>query len=237
MPLFLVRRKVSEVPTSDDVPQADEQYSATFTDRAAAEEHARQLDWRDKLTRPPTTFDPFPWGAAWDQISTMPPPILRDWLRDDDIEPAGEIKSLPKHIRSFADEVTPWRHWWRNLVAPTKGKPRKLTKAQWERVWLGLNRFTTVEVVEAPPDAALTKAAAGRKKPATVYAVVHRDWHYNDEGYVGANGVQLVYRTRAAAERARDPAQRGIPEALREYPSVAYEYVVVELPLNQVVEG
>jgi hypothetical protein len=235
--LFVVRRKVSEVGTSDDVPEADAQYSATFTDRAAAEEHARRLDWHDKMTRKPADFDPFPWGATWDQICTMPPPILRDWLRDEDIEPAGEIKSLPKHIRSFSDEVTPWRHWWRELVAPKKGKPKKLTKAQWERIWLGLNRFTTTEVVEAPPDAALTKAAAGRKRPTVVYAVVHRDWHYNDEGYVGSNGVQLVYRTRAAAEKARDREEREIEPALREYPSVAYEYVVVELPLDQVAEG
>lgn len=237
MSLFVVRRKVSEAGVADDVPEAEAQYSATFTDRAMAEEHARQLDWHDKLTRKPAEFDPFPWGAKWDQISTMPPPILRDWLRDEDIEPAGEIQSLPKHIRSFADEVTPWRHWWRELTAPKKGKPKKLTKAQWERIWLGLNRFVTVEVVDAPPDAALTKSAGGKKPPAVVYAVVHRDWQFNDEANVGGNEVLTVYRTRAAAEKARDRAERAIEPALREYPSVAYDYVVVELPFDQLAEG
>lgn len=228
MSLFVVRRILASEYDFDGIPKAEWQYCAGFTTRKAATEHARRLDWAEKMSRPPAELDPFMWGAAWDQISTMPPSILRDWLRDEDIEPPPELDSVPAKDRRYG-EVVLWARWWLKLV-----KSKRMTKAKWERVWLGLNKFTTFEVVKGDPDAALKRA----KKAAVVYAVVQRGWYYNDEGFNGSNDLQEVYRTRAAAERARLRIEESTREAYGElWDDEVNEFVIVELPLDQVTEG
>jgi hypothetical protein len=97
-----------------------------------------------------------------------------------------------------------------------------------------LNKFATFEVVEGEPDPALKCA----KKVAVVYAVVQRGWCYNDVGYVGSNDLKEVCRTCAAAEKARMQAEERARESFGEFrDDVVNEFVVVELPLDQVTEG
>ncbi len=232
MTVFLVRRKAKSDCSRGDIPDPNVQYLGTFTTRAAADEFARRVDWEEKRTGDPATFDPFHYDATWDEVSSLPPTILRDWLRDENIEPPEPPEPPPPHKPHLAvSELSVWRNWWSEIAA---GK--ELSAAQWERVWLGLNRYSLFEVEESEPDAALRSAARAEPPPTVVYAVVHRSWEYDDCWYCGANSALTVYRTKHAAETARRAAEGEAGTGGENWNGGPNEFVVIELPLDQVAE-
>lgn len=258
MPLFLVRRIVGREYPGGQIPKPHEQYLVTFTDRAAAEHEAKRRDLAMKLATDPAALadeypgedylDPFS-TDSWESISSLPPAVLRDWLRDEGVEPPPELEpgqTVTVHEYEWAerrrrekqgewaDELGLWANWWDALRA----NPAALTRSQWERFWLGLDRDCWFEVAECPTDGGLVKALPTFKKPPVVYAVVASDWQYNDQHYGGSNDLLLAYRTFPEAERARRKAEADAFEEQRrnEYDSRP-RFVVVELPLDQVAEG
>lgn len=108
-----------------------------------------------------------------DQTS-MPEPVLCDWLLDHGIDPPAAEKKSGKRD---------WVKWWE------KQSPR-WTADQRAAAWEPLDRVRFFRVSERP------------RRP-VAYAVVQVVWGYNDEWfYPGAEGgqVQTLYRTRARAE-------------------------------------
>ncbi len=138
-----------------------------------AEEAA--ADGRDRERRVRERYNPFRFGTAWHHLTTLPPPVFRDWLMDADITPPP------------AEEVADWRPWWEAV----KGE---LTPARFARVWDGLNRVRFHDVIARRP--AEIAYCVNR-----VLWDYDDSWYY--AGHEGGEPLTL-YRTRERAERERE---------------------------------
>jgi hypothetical protein len=224
--VFVVRRRIdAEYREYHEVPEAGEQYAATCTTREAADEYARRLHREAAAELPFAEVNPFR-GAKYQDLTSFPPHVFRDWLRDADVEPPPEVAA--KRSRSGDPETTAWETWW-DAVADS------LTGSQRMRVWEGLNLFCLFEVVEV--EAGEPVNTAGR----VVYAVVCRNWQYDDSNYFGGNEPMAVYNTRGRAEeearklteagRVEVPAGEEFDEDGFDFDAAVGEYVVVELTI------
>jgi hypothetical protein len=229
--VFVVRKRVRDEVSRDDIPDPADQYWAAFDDRAAAEAHARALGRAAVLVGGATPENPFARGL--EAATSLPEPVFRDWLLDGGIDPpppvpppapppAGRGLSQPERRRaeqSARDRAAgAWRDWWdRDLDGG-----RLLTRDQLGRVLDALDRLPpwVYEVVAV--------AAAGPRRAGPVFAVVHAHWYYDDSHFCGANDAVTVYRTRAEAEAARDRRMKR-PEPTFYWDGDRDEYVVVEL--------
>ncbi len=143
-------------------------------DEARADAARREAEARSRI-------NPFRCGTTWADRCSLPEPVFSDFLRDGGIEPPA-----PRKARSKSKPAAPpdWAAWWdRNA--------RKLSAAQRERVWQGLDRLRFYEVSERPI------------RP-VAYAVVAVQWNYNDEWYYpGSEGghTQAAYRSRERADQ------------------------------------
>jgi hypothetical protein len=211
--VYAVRRKAEPEVSWDDIPTPAEQYAATFTTRAAAEEHARQLDAEVKRTLPLAGHNPF-YVYALDQLTSFPPYVFRDWLRDADIDP-------PRPCAKSEQESWVWAEWWNAVVDADA-----LTDAQRQRVWEGLNLYRFFEVVEIDAGERVDRPGLN-----VVYAVVHQHWEYDDCHYCGANDALAVFRTkgRAEAELRRLSEERQGSDDARHWNGGPDRFVVVEL--------
>jgi hypothetical protein len=189
--------------------------------REAADEHARRLHREAVAAEPFADANPFR-TAGYAGLTSFPPDVFRDWLRDEDIDPppaaVGRAALLPD------PETAIWAEWW-------DAATEVLSESQQRRVWDGLNLYCLYEVVEVEAGDKLTPA--GR----VVYAVVCRNWQYDDNVYYGANEVLTVFRTRARAEAEAktmaDEVRKAVGEDGDGWEDAAGEYVVVELALEE----
>lgn len=210
--LYAVRRKVLDEYSRNDIPKPEEQYLGTFTTRAAAEEYARQYDRETKQSLPLRGLWPFHF-AEYEQLTSLPPFALRDWLRDEGIDPPPVVD--PKQT----SEGRAWEEWWDRTA-----KADSLTPAQCARVWAGLNLYTLFEVEEVDAEQKIVPQRDG-----VVYAVVHRHWEYDDCHYCGSNDGLAVYRTKARAEEEVRRLERDRTPLQSYWNGGPNEYVVVEL--------
>ena len=122
-------------------------------------------------------YNPFHFGTAWHQLTTMPDYVYQDWLLDHGLEvPPG-----------LARDLKAWADWWDSTKATRDA-------AQTEAVWEGLNRVRFYDVI-------------ARRPSETGYCVSRILWDYDDSWYhAGHEGGQplKVYRTRQQAERERE---------------------------------
>jgi hypothetical protein len=181
----------------------DPEYAAAFTDRAAAEDHARRLDREYKRANHPVEPNPFD-RHRLDELTSFPEYALRDWLLDAGISPPA-VAALPtgQQLRGLTAEQKEeeielagrrvWADWWAAVMV---GKT--LTAEQTERVWEGFNLYA-FHVVR-PVEAADPVPPAAGPAPPQVYAVVHRHWSFNDSFYDETQALLRVFRTRVAAE-------------------------------------
>jgi len=219
---WLVRRKVERDPDdgsgsgSGDILDPGEQYWAVYETEAEAVRCARDLD-RAEMVVNGCRAKVFAWG--FEAATTLPEFALRDWMLDENIPvPDGST-------------ITDWRLWWVRM----RDTNRPITRAQFRHMLEALNKLPlyTYEVVPAPKAESEPLQAVG-------YAVIHRDWVYNDVGFNGGNEPVAVHRTRASAEAeaarrmAADPRFRGplCYGDTRHWQDGAADYVVVELPLH-----
>ncbi len=212
--VFVVRRKVPAEVTRDTIPKPAEQYAATFATAAAAADYARLLDRREKEATDPNTFNPF-FSMVYDDLTTFPPHVFRDWLLDVGIDPPPQVAGKHQQLKELEDVA--WAEWWRKTA--TTGD---LSAERWQKVWEGLNRLSFFEVEEVD-----TPETSPTKNPKRVYAVVRNDWTYNDYMYDGHNEAVAVYRTRAKAEAEAARQAEDIPNG---------RFVVIELPFAPEVE-
>lgn len=123
-----------------------------FSDRAAAE---RFRDARDAERRAQhrehNPFEPqFLDGQStegqsatppWEELSTLPPAALCDWLVEGGVEPPPFV-----FTRDTADDLSDldaWSDWWGDSVD-------HWTPEQFDRVWQGFDRFRFHDLVEVP---------------------------------------------------------------------------------------
>lgn len=215
---WLVRLKTATDPDngSCDIPNPSDQYWAMYETEAEAVERARELD-RAEMVVNGTAVKPFAQGL--EAATTFPEYALRDWLLDCDIPPPD------------GHTLTDWRVWWQHI----RGADRSLTREQFRHVLAALNQLPLYlyEVVPVP-------RADQEPLQAVGYAVVRRDWVYNDVGFDGDNTPIILHRTRAAAEQEADrratvdDRYRGplSVDGICQWQHGATDYVVVELPLS-----
>ena len=109
---------------------------AVFADRAAAERRCRELDAAVKRQPCPPGLMMW-WPDAPEELAaytTLPIPVLRDWLMDAGLEP-------PKKLKTIRDLTA----WWEKLGGSAATRP---TADQRAKFWEALNRFRFYEVRE-----------------------------------------------------------------------------------------
>jgi hypothetical protein len=146
-------------------------------DEARADADRREADARLRI-------NPFHCGTTWADRCSMPEPVFSDFLRDAGIEPPVPKKG---RSRSKPPEAPDWAAWWDRNAG-------KMSAAQHDRVWQGLDRLRFYEVSERPI------------RP-VAYAVVAVQWNYNDNWYYpGSEGghTQAAYRSRERADQECD---------------------------------
>jgi hypothetical protein len=242
--MFVVRRVAPDETYLDNIPEPREQYVAAFADKADAVAFARRHNREYIRTRLPTTLPTTdnPFDLGFDALTSLPPPVLKDWLMDRGIDPPPEPGDPPDygpqpkhmsatdwadHLRRMAEwhELQPWHKWWEATVAAADF-PRDKLAVIWEA-------FDRVELFEVTTVAGPVPAGVQR-----VFAVVHSSWEYDDCNYCGGNEVLSVYRTRASAEaelqrRAKERDRARMEDGYDSWNGGPDEFVVVELPLPE----
>jgi len=151
--LFIVRWRAAYYyyeDSDDGACQPGDRLSKAFTTRAAAEQY-RQAVQRGRLV-PPAGANPFlPFRSArvgWydgeetptiAQFSSMPEPVLDDWLQDLGLTPPAPERIEPKHGKPFT--MRDWDAWWEANVA-------QMTDHQRCKIWEALDRLDFFEIVE-----------------------------------------------------------------------------------------
>ena len=224
---YLVRRKIADEYSRDDIPNPDAHYIAAFADRAAAEAHLREVDWAYKITTCPVVPNPleiYPWKLP----SSLPEFAVRDWLTEAGLplpgpaEPPKKMKwmSPAAYRKECRDaEGVPWQEWWQEVMGGTGTTP-----AQREKVWEAFDGITFHEIEEVKAG----KEPGPSADSEIVYAVVLKNWEYGDDWYYGSNETQAVYQTHAAAVAERDRLDADT-RWREEWNGGPHEYVVVEL--------
>lgn len=219
--VFVIRRRhdhAGEIASleagGDGTADPVEQYLAVYDTEEAALWAARELERADAVVNG-TAVKAFAGGFA--AATTLPVFALRDWMLDEGI-PVPET-----------DSITDWRLWWVRV----RDADRPISRAQFRHVLAALNRLplTLYQVHRTPrgDDGPL---------PGVGYAVIHRDWRYDDSRFQGDNEAVAVYRTREAAEaevERRTAAERrqtlGRPGE-RHWSDDVSGFAIVELPLH-----
>lgn len=177
------------------------EYRAVFTNREAAEEHARRLDREFKRATNPVEPNPLH-EQRLEDLTSLPEFALRDWLLDADIPPPA-VAVVPTNMQMLGltmgqkeEEIEyagrrVWLDWWQAVMIG-----RTLSAEQTTRVWEAFNlySFYQVSAVTAP------EVEGGRAVPGRLFAVVQRHWVFNDSFHEEHQHLLRVYRTREAAE-------------------------------------
>jgi hypothetical protein len=140
-------------------------------DEAEAERTRRETNAR-------TRVNPFCCEKPFEELTTLPEPIFRDWVGDTGLTPPKAKKKEP----------CDWASWWEET------RP-EMNPEQHARLWEGLNKLHFFRVDERPD------VPVG-------YVVLLLHWEYNDTYYYindEGGGVHAVYRTR---QRALEEAQK-----------------------------
>ena len=124
--MYVVRRRWFRQRPENSV----ERFERGFATREGAEAWVRDLDLLVKLEQ--KDFNPFGCDLEYAAVTSLPAPVLADWLLEAEITP-------PKDLR---DDPWPWYHWWEKTVR----KP--LTDLQFTRLWEAVDRFSHYEIVE-----------------------------------------------------------------------------------------
>jgi hypothetical protein len=147
---------------------------AAFDSPEAAESARRR---REAEVR--AAVNPFDCAGSFFELSTLPGPILLDWLMDGGLEP-------PPPTAPLAD----WRRWWAE-AAP------EMTADQRAHAWAGFDKLRFYETAERPGPAVVHVVLG-------VYWDLEYDRYVYEAGFEGGNPVRAFRSTRAAeAERLR----------------------------------
>jgi len=242
--MFIVRRISRGRYEFDDVLTPQQRYSIAVANRAAAVELACKLDREAILILREYHTNPF--HPRFEAATSMPEPVLRDWLQEASIEP-------PQAYTSDA-----WAAWWTKIVDPDQGG---LSDDQVARVVEVLNLWPLqdyeIEEVEESCEVPVTESErfdeiplyddvklvfrpdltmyggplrdSDEPAPDKVYAVVKTEWTYDDDHHYGEFGALKVFRTKQGAYY---EYERLVAARLKEDPYHPHkgEFDIVELP-------
>lgn len=256
--LFAVRLKVSDQYCRDDIPASAAQHWAVFPDATAADEHARQLHrefvrGREAFAHP---LGRYPFGQRFEDITSLPEPIFRDWLMDEGIDlPEVVPPTDPEPYRApwmsdreWTDEQARWAKRWAEWTPERRREERdqltaSLMRQAWQEWWEAVvvgGTLTPVQLARVWEGLnkvrffEVVEVPAAQVPPAApaVFAVVHEHWEYDDSWYCGANDPLAAFSTRAAAEAelARRRVELGADGTFGN--GGPNRLVVIELPLH-----